>query len=148
MQTNPFTLRRVTDGSNAVVIPFGMNVSKWGAERRVTQLGNSRRNKVLEKTSVRNHLFTGSVRRAAQIYFVGPFEMTFHSECMSLDGGLRVAQRSSGIQDGTRSSKRLPFEFTFFTGSVRRAAQIYFVGPFEMIFHSACMSVNGRLRGA
>ena len=29
----------------------------------------------------------GSERRAAQIYCAGPFEMTFHSEWISLDGG-------------------------------------------------------------
>ena len=88
---------------------------------------------------------TGSVRRAAQIYCTGPFEMTFHAEWISLNDG---CQRSSGIQDETRSQKKLPLEITFQTGSVRRAAQIYCAGPFERTFHSECISLYGGLKGA
>ena len=87
----------------------------------------------------------GSVRRAAQIYFVGQFGMNFHSECISLNGGLRGAQRSARIQDETSSPNKLPLEITFQMGAVRRVAQIYFVGPFEMTFRSECISPNGRL---
>ena len=65
-----------------------------------------------------------------------------HDFVMLLDG------YHSGNQDETRSKKRLPLGITFQTGSVRRAAQIYFVGPFEMTFHSECMAKWGPERRA
>ena len=91
----------------------------------------------LEKT-----VQTGAERRAAQIYCAGPFEMTFHSEWISLDGGLRSAQCSSGIQDEIRAQNELPLEMIFQTGADRRAAQIHCTKPFEMTFHSECISLN------
>ena len=115
---------------------------------RAVQLMSSSRKKKQTKFSLDFTFQTGSVRRAAQIYFVGPFEMTSHSECMSLNGGLRGAQCSSGIQKETRPQTKFPLDFTFQTGSVRLAAQICFVGPFEMTLHSECISPNGGFRGA
>ena len=85
---------------------------------------------------------TGSVRRAAQIYCTGPSERTFHSECISLNGELKGAQRSSGIQDETKYQSKLPLEITFQTGAERRAAQIHCVGPFEMALHSEWIPQN------
>ena len=62
--------------------------------------------------------------------------------------GLRAAQRRSRIQDETRSQNELPLEITFQTGFVRRAAQLYCAEPFEMTFHSECISLNGGFREA
>ena len=63
--------------------PFGMHFTKRGAERRAAQLGNSRRNKVLEKNSVRLYFPNGVreargadlLRRTIRNYF--PFGMHF-----------------------------------------------------------------------
>lgn len=48
--------------------------------------------------------------------------------------GLSGAQRSSGIQDETRTQKNRPLEVTFQTGAERRAAQIHCARPFGMDF--------------
>ena len=56
---------------------------------------------------------------------------------------MRGAQRSSGIQDEARAQSNLPLGMSFlFTGAERRAAQIHFVGPFEMTIHSEWISQN------
>ena len=48
-----------------------------------------------------------------------------------------------GIQGATRSQSKLPLEHTFLAGPVRRAAEIYCTGLFEMTFHSEWISLNG-----
>ena len=55
----------------------------------------------------------------------------------------RGAQRSSGIQDETKSQNKLPFEMTSQMRAERRAAQIYCAEPFEMTFPSEWISLNG-----